>query len=72
MTPAEKLALQYMPYTCPQLDGMTQDLLDQLPEKYSEDILKFVEDIKKQITCPMRTALEQACQVIIENERKNN
>lgn len=71
MTSAEKLALQYMPYTCPQLDCMTKDFIDQLPEKYSQDILKFVEDIKKQITCPMRTALEQACEVIV-NERKNN
>lgn len=71
MTPAEKLALQYMPYTCPQLDSMATDFIDQLPEKYSDDILKFVEDIKKQITCPMRTALEQACEVIV-NERKNN
>lgn len=47
MTPAEKLALQYMPYTCPQLDSMATDFIDQLPEKYSDDILKFVEDIKK-------------------------
>lgn len=72
MTPAEKLGLKYIPYTCPQLDSMTTDFIDQLPEKYSDDILKFVENIKKHITCPMRTALEQACQVIIENERKNS
>lgn len=72
MTPAEKLALQYMPYTCPELDQMTEVLLEDIHHKYHIDILVFVDKIKKQITCPMRTALEQACEVIVNNERKNN
>ena len=72
MTPAEKLALQYMPYTCPELDQMTEVLLEDIHHKYHINILVFVDKIKKQITCPMRTALEQACQVIVNNERKSN
>lgn len=72
MTAAEKLGLKYIPYTCPELDQMTEELLENIHHKYHIDILVFVDKIKKQITCPMRTALEQACQVIIENERENN
>lgn len=71
MKESVKLALRYVPYTCPTLDSMAQDLIDQLPEKYSKDILEFVENIKKDITCPMRTALEQVCEELIEVRSQN-
>lgn len=66
MTPYEKLALKHMPYTCPTLDALGRDLIDSLPDKYENDILDFIENIKDQITCPMRTALETVCKELIE------
>ena len=73
MKESVKLALSYMPYTCPTLDEMAKEYAWRFDDHREEkEFLAFIEEIKKQITCPMRTALEQACEVIIEHERKNN
>ena len=31
---------------------------------------KAIKEIKKQVSCPMRTALEEACQVALDNEAR--
>ena len=73
MKESVKLALNYMPYTCPILDKMAKEYAWRFDDHREEkEFLAFIEEIKKEITCPMRTALEQACEVIIEHERKNN
>ena len=39
-----------------------------LTKDQKETFLEFIEQIKKDITCPMRTALESACERIIKLE----
>ena len=73
MTKSEKMALKLMPYTCPKLDEMGKDYIADLvlsTDVQVKTFTEFIEQIKKDITCPMRTALETACKRIIELEEK--
>ena len=71
MTEDEKMALKLMPYTCPTLDQMAKEYAWRFDDyKEEKEFLAFIEEIKKQITCPMRTALEEACQVALDNEAR--
>lgn len=74
MKPEVKLALSYVGYTCPTLDAMGKDYMADLALDSSqrETFLEFIEQIKKDITCPMRTALESACSRIVDLETKND
>lgn len=67
MNKSVKLALTLMPYTCPILDQLGKDYLNDLDlnNRQRKIFLNFIEDIKKDITCPMRTALEEACGRIV-------
>lgn len=71
MTKAEQMALSLMPYTCPTLDRMGKKYIVDLAlnSDQRKTFLEFIEDIKKDITCPMRVALEQACQLRLENTK---
>lgn len=70
MKPNVKLALSYVGYTCPALDELGKDYMSDLSltKDQKETFLEFIEQIKKDITCPMRTALESACERIIKLE----
>lgn len=66
MTEGQKLALKHMPYTCPTLDKMAKEFACRFTDHREEnDFLAFIEEIKKEITCPMRTALEQVCEELV-------
>lgn len=72
MTEGQKLALKYMPYTCPTLDKMAKEFAWRFTDHREEnDFLAFIEEIKKEITCPMRTALEQVCEELVEVRSQN-
>lgn len=69
MTDAEVMALKMMPYTCPILDRMAKDFAHIFTDHKDEnEFFAFVENIKKEVTCPMRIALEQACTKIVSLE----
>lgn len=74
MKPNIKLALSYVGYTCPLLDELGKDYLSdlRLNSDQRKVFLEFIEQIKKDITCPMRTALESACSRIVDLEEKLN
>ncbi len=64
------LSLKYIPYTCTTLDNLQQEFLSKtsLSRRDLLFLQKFVDSIKKEITNPFRTALEQACSKIQELE----
>lgn len=74
MKPNVKLALSYVGYTCPTLDQLGKDYLYdlELTSNQKKIFLDFIEQIKKDVTCPMRTALESACDHIIKLESTSN
>lgn len=71
MTQAEQMALKLMPYTCPTLDSLGKEYMGSLELDASQKriFLEFIETIKKDITCPMRVALEQACLLSLETKQ---
>lgn len=71
MTEAEKMSLKLMPHTCPTLDKMAKEYVSRFNDYRKEkEFLAFIENIKKDITCPMRVALDQACQIALNNEAR--
>lgn len=69
MTEAEKMSLKLMPHTCPILDKMAKEYAWRFNDHREEkEFLAFIENIKKDITCPMRVALDEACQIALDNE----
>lgn len=71
MTKAEQMALSLIPYTCPTLNMLGENCINDMKLNASQKaiFLDFIETIKKDITCPMRVALEQACQLSLENTK---
>ena len=71
MTKAEQMALSLIPYTCPILDQKAKDCMADLVlnSDQRKTFLEFIEEIKKDITCPMRVALEQACKLSLEDTK---
>ena len=64
MKESVRMALQY---TCPTLDQMAKEYAWRFTDhKEEKEFLAFIEEIKKQITCPMRTALEQVCEKLVK------
>lgn len=78
MTEAEKIALKVMPYTCPILDDIGEDLKTEIFKsiaynyKVIDAVDRAIEQIKKDITCPFRVALEAVCGDFLEEKQKNN
>lgn len=70
MRPEVKMGLSYVGYTCPTVDSIAKDFLYdlELDSQQEKLFLEFVEQIKRDATCPLRTGLEQACERIIELE----
>ena len=69
--PSVLLSLKYMPYTCPDLDKMVKHIKYDMNLSLDQEKLldELVDQIKKDITTPFRTALESACEriIILEN-----
>lgn len=70
MRPEVKMGLSYVGYTCPTVDKLAKDFLYDLGLNFQQEklFLEFVEQIKSQATCPLRTGLEMACERIIKLE----
>lgn len=70
--PAVLLSLKYMPYTCPDLDKMVKHIKYDMDLSLDQEKLldELIDQIKKDITTPFRTALELACERIITLENR--
>lgn len=70
MRPEVAMGLSYVGYTCPTLDKLGKEFLYDLNLNFNQEklFLEFIEQIKKDVTCPLRTGLELACERVIKAE----